>query len=363
MAKKDYYKDLDVDKGASEADIKKAFRKLARKYHPDVNPNDKGAEARFKEINEAYEVLGDPEKRKRYDTMGDSFFEGFKPSGSGFEGFSPGDFENLFRGGGGFEDIFGGMFGGGRSRAAGPERGEDLKYMIDVGLEDVVSGRKVEISFYHTVSCSTCSGRGEKPGGKSETCRQCGGSGSVSVSRGFMNMSQTCPACSGSGKVRVEPCDSCGGKGEIAKHEKLSVKIPPGVETGSRIRLGGKGNAGKRGGRSGDLYIETRVKDRDRFKRDGQSITVEATISVTQAILGDTIEVPTIDGKATMKIMEGTQNGQKFRLKGRGLPPMGGGARGDQYVVVSVEIPKGLGSEAKELVRELAEKLDRKGGR
>ncbi|MDT8318697.1 MAG: molecular chaperone DnaJ [bacterium] len=357
MANKDYYKDLGVEKGASDADIKKAFRKLARKYHPDVNPNDAKAEAKFKEINEAYEVLGDPEKRKKYDTMGDSFFEGFRPSGSGFEGFSSSDFENLFRGAGGFEDIFGGMFGGGRARPAGPERGEDLKYMIDVNLEDVVSGRKVEISFYHTVSCSTCSGRGEKPGGKGETCRQCGGQGSLLVSRGFMSTSQPCPACRGKGRVNVEPCDSCGGKGEIAKHEKLSVQIPPGVETGSRIRLGGKGNAGKIGGKSGDLYIETRVKERPGFKRDGKSISVELKISVTQAILGDTIEVPTIDGKASMKILEGTQNGQKFRLKGKGLPPMGGGARGDQYVVVNVEIPKGLDSEAKDLVRALADKI------
>lgn len=360
MVNKDYYKDLGVEKGASDADIKKAFRKLARKYHPDVNPNDAKAEAKFKEINEAYEVLGDSGKRKKYDTMGDSFFEGFKPSGSGFEGFSSGDFDNLFRGSGGFEDIFGGMFGGGRTRPAGPEKGEDLKYMIDVGLEDVVSGRKVEISFYHTVSCSTCRGKGDKPGGKSETCRQCGGRGSVSVSRGFMSTSQTCPACSGKGRVNVEACDSCGGKGEIPKHEKLSVKIPPGVETGSRIRLGGKGNAGKRGGKSGDLYIETRVKERPNFKRDGQSISVELKISVTQAILGDTIEVPTIDGKASMKILKGTQNGQKFRLKGKGLPPMGGGKRGDQYVVVNVEIPTSLDGEAQDLVKALADKLDKR---
>lgn len=360
MANKDYYKDLGVEKGAGDADIKKAFRKLARKYHPDVNPNDAKAEATFKEINEAYEVLGDPEKRKKYDTMGDSFFEGFRPSGSGFEGFSSGDFENLFRGSGGFEDILGGMFGGGRTRPAGPERGEDLKYMIDVGLEDAVSGRKVEISFYHTVSCSTCKGKGEKPGGKSETCRQCGGRGSVSVSRGFMSTSQPCPGCRGKGRTNLEACDSCGGKGEIAKHEKLSVQIPPGVDTGSRIRLGGKGNAGKRGGRSGDLFIETRVKERPNFKRDGQSISVELKISVTQAMLGDTIEVPTIDGKASMKILEGTQNGQKFRLKGKGLPPMGGGARGDQYVVVNVEIPKGLDSEAKDLVNALAVNLGKR---
>ena len=360
MANKDYYKDLGVDKSASDADIKKAFRKRARKYHPDVNPNDAKAEARFKEINEAYEVLGDPEKRKKYNTMGDSFSRGYSPRGSGFEGYSSGDFDNLFRGSGGFEDIFGGMFGGGRTRPVGPEKGEDLKYMIDVGLEDVVNGRKVEISFYHTISCETCRGKGEKPGGKSETCRQCGGRGNISVSRGFMSTSQTCPGCRGTGRVNVEACDSCGGKGEIPKHEKLSVQIPKGVETGSRIRLGGKGNAGKRGGKSGDLYIETRVKERPNFKRDGQSISVELTISVTQAILGDTIEVPTIDGKASMKILKGTQNGQKFRLKGKGLPPMGGGTRGDQYVIVRVEIPTGLDSEAEGLVKALQDNMNKR---
>ena len=359
MANKDYYKDLGVDKSASDADIKKAFRKRARKYHPDVNPNDAKAEAKFKEINEAYEVLGDPGKRKKYDTMGASFSQGYSPRGSGFEGYSSGDFDNLFRGSGGFEDIFGGMFGGGRTRPAGPEKGEDLKYMIDVGLEDVVNGRKVEISFYHTISCETCRGKGEKPGGKSDTCRQCGGRGNISVSRGFMSTSQTCPGCRGTGRVNVEACDSCGGKGEIPKHEKLSVQIPKGVETGSRIRLGGKGNAGKRDGKSGDLYIETRVKERPNFKRDGKSIRVELTISVTQAILGATIEVPTIDGKASMKVLKGTQNGQKFRLKGKGLPPMGGGTRGDQYVVVNVEIPTGLDSEAQDLVKALQDKLKR----
>jgi len=357
MPKKDYYKTLEVDKKASDAEVKKAFRKLARKYHPDVNPNNKEAEAKFKEINEAYEVLGEPEKRKKYDTMGDSFFEGFRPSGSGFEGFSSQDFENLFRGGGGFEDIFGGMFGRGGTRRAAPQKGEDLKYRMEIDLEEVVTGKKVDISFYHTISCSNCGGSGEKPGGKSNTCSQCGGSGNVAVSRGFMKMQQTCPACHGMGKVNVEACYSCGGKGEIAKHEKLSVKIPAGVDNGSMIRLAGKGNAGTHGGPAGDLYIETKIKDKPGFKRDGRDITVEAAISVPQAILGDTIEVPTIDGKASMKIPKGTQNGQKFRLKGKGLPPMGGGTRGEQYLLITVTIPKDLDEEAEELVRELDRKL------
>ncbi|MDH3972725.1 MAG: molecular chaperone DnaJ [Deltaproteobacteria bacterium] len=357
MPKKDYYKMLEVDKKASDADIKKAFRKLARKYHPDVNPNNEEAEAKFKEINEAYEVLGDTEKRKQYDTMGDSFFEGFRPSGSGFEGFSSQDFENLFRGTGGFEDIFGGIFGRGGARRAAPQKGEDLKYRMEIDLEEVVTGKKVDISFYHSTSCTSCGGSGEKPGGKSDTCSRCGGSGNAALSRGFMRVQQTCPACNGAGRVNVEACSSCGGKGEIAKHEKLSVKIPAGADNGSMIRLAGKGNAGRHGGPSGDLYIETKIRDKAGFKRDGRDITVEALISVPQAILGDTIEVSTIDGKASMKIPKGTQNGQKFRLKGKGLPPMGGGKRGEQYVLVTVNIPKNLDGEAEDLVRALGRKL------
>ena len=357
MPKKDYYKTLGVDKNAADADIKKAFRKLARKYHPDVNPNNSDAEAKFKEINEAYEVLGDPEKRKKYDTMGDSFFEGYTPGGSGFEGFSYQDFENVFGGGAGLGDIFGNIFGGGGAARNAPRKGDDLRYMMDVEMEDVLNGKKVDVSFYHTSGCPACSGSGEKRGGKSDTCSKCGGRGTISMNRGFMNMAQPCPACGGKGKVHVEACDSCGGKGELAKHEKLSVKIPAGVETGSRIRLAGKGNAGINGGPDGDMYIETRVKNKRGFTRDGKSLSVEQSISVTQAILGDVIEVPTIDGKASMKIPKGTQNGQKFRLKEKGLPPMGGGTRGDQYVIINVDIPKDLDGEAEELVRQLDKKL------
>ncbi len=362
MAKKDYYKILDVDEKANEGDIKKAFRKLARKYHPDVNPNNAEAEAKFKEINEAYEVLGDTEKRKQYDTMGDSFFEGFQPGGSGFEGFSYQDFGNVFQGAGGFEDLFGGLFGrGGRAQTA-PAKGEDLRYTMEVSLEEVVSGKKVDISFYHTTGCGTCRGSGAKPGGKSTPCARCGGRGKVSVSSGAMNFAQACPACNGQGKTNVEVCDACGGKGELPKQEKLNVKIPPGVETGSRIRLAGKGNAGRRGGPNGDLFIETKVRQQKGFVRDGKSLTVEAEISVPQAILGDTIEVRTIGGTASMKVPKGTQNGQKFRLKGKGLPPMGGGTRSDQYVVVTVCIPKEIDKETEALVKKLDEKLSGKKG-
>lgn len=361
MAKKDYYKILGVEKTSTDSEIKKAFRRLARKHHPDVNPDNKGAEAKFKEINEAYEVLGDTEKRKQYDTMGDSFFDGFKPGGSGFEGTSYQDFDSVFRGRGGFEDVLGGMFGGGARSRSAAIRGDDLQYLMDVDLEEVVTGKKVDISFYHTIGCTACAGKGEKPGGKSSVCSRCRGAGSIGASRGMFNMSQTCPACGGRGKVNVEACDSCGGKGEIPRHEKLNVKIPAGVETGSRIRLAGKGNAGQRGGPSGDLFIETKVRAKKGFRREGQSLFVDVNISVPQAILGDSIEVTTIDGKASMKIPHGTQNGQKFRLKGKGLPKMGGTKRGDQYVVINVEIPKDIDAETKELVRKLGDKIQKKG--
>jgi molecular chaperone DnaJ len=361
MTRKDYYEILGVDKTSTDTDIKKTFRKLARKYHPDVNPDNKGAEAKFKEINEAYEVLGDTEKRKKYDTMGDSFFDGFKPGGSGFEGFSYQDFGNTFQSKGGFEDILGGMFGGGARSRLAPIRGDDLQYLMEIDLEEVVTGKKVDISFYHTVRCTGCAGKGEKPGGKSNPCSKCNGSGTIGASRGMFNMSQTCPACGGRGRVNVEACDSCGGKGEIPRHEKLNVKIPLGVDTGSRIRLAGKGNAGQRGGPNGDLYIETKVKAKKGFRRDGQSLFVDIDISVPQAILGDSIEVPTIDGKASMKIPPGTQNGQKFRLRGKGLPKMGGAARGDQYIVINVEIPKDIDDDTKEVVKKLADKIKRRG--
>jgi len=361
MAKKDYYKTLGVNKTSTDTEIKKAFRRLARKYHPDVNPDNKEAEAKFKEINEAYEVLGDPEKRKQYDTMGDSFFDGFKPGGSGFEGFSYQDFGNTFRGMGGFEDILGGMFGGGTRTRSAAARGDDLQYLMEIDLEEVVTGKKVDISFYHTVRCTGCGGKGEKTGGRSDVCSRCGGSGTIAASRGMFNISQTCTACGGKGRVNVEACDSCGGKGELPRHEKLSVKIPPGADTGSRIRLAGKGNAGQSGGPSGDLYIETKVRPKKGFRRDGQSLFVDINISIPQAILGDTIEVTTIDGKASMKIPQGTQNGQKFRLKGKGLPKMGGAARGDQYIVINVEIPKGIDDDTKELVRKLDDKIKIRG--
>ncbi len=351
MAGKDYYKILGVDKKAGEAEIKKAFRKLARKYHPDVNPDNKAAEAKFKEINEAYEVLGDSKKRKEYDTLGDRFFDNFQSKGSGFEGFNFNDFERAF---GGFEDLFGGRMS---SAKTAPVRGENLKYIVEIDLQDVVTGKTLEVSFYHSIGCAYCNSTGEKPGSKGKTCSTCGGKGSVISSRGFFQTSQTCRTCDGSGKVDIEKCAYCNGQGETQKYETISVKIPPGVDNGSLVRVAGKGNAGRRGGPSGDMLIEIRVRKKPGFRRDKQSLEINAHIPVTDAILGGTLEVPTIDGKASMSIPPGTQNDQRFRLKGKGLPPLGGGGRGDQFVKIKVDIPKKIDSGTKELVQRLAEKL------
>lgn len=356
MARKDYYTTLGVSKNADETAIKKAFRKLARKYHPDVNPNNKEAEAKFKEINEAYEVLGDAKKRKEYDTMGDSFFQSFKPSGSGFEGFSYNDFENVFHGFGGFQDIFGDIFGGRMSSKTAPQKGDDIRYVMEVNLEDVVTSKNTTISFYHTTTCDSCRGSGTKAGTGS-TCSRCGGAGRMTVSRGGLNMVQPCPSCGGTGRLNVESCTSCSGSGETPRKEKLSVKIPSGVDTGSLIRIAGKGNAGKNGGPNGDIYIEIKVKEKPSFRREGQSLHVVKNISISEAILGGIIEVPTIDGRASMKIPKGTQNGQKFRLRGKGLPTLGGSSRGDQYVEVHVDIPVNIDHETEKLVMDLDARL------
>lgn len=358
MTGKDYYKILGVDKTADEAKIKKEFRKLARKYHPDVNPDNKEAETKFKEINEAYEVLGDSKKRKEYDTMGDSFFDNFQSKGSGFEGFNFNDFERSF---GGFEEMFTGGCGKRSPTKAAPVRGENLKYVVEIDLKHVVTGKTLEVSFYHSIGCTYCNSTGEKPGSKSRTCSTCGGKGSVISSRGFFQTSQTCKACKGLGKVNVESCPSCNGQGETQKRETISVKIPPGVDTGSVVRVAGKGNAGKYGGPSGDMLIDIRVREKAKFKRDKQSLEIKAHIPFTDAILGGVLEMPTIDGKASMTIPPGTQNDQRFRLKGKGLPPLGGGPRGDQFVKIKVDIPKKIDMDTRELVEALAKKLKNNG--
>ncbi|MBI3989258.1 MAG: molecular chaperone DnaJ [candidate division NC10 bacterium] len=353
MAKRDYYEVLGVRRDASEQEIKRAYRRLARKHHPDVNPGDKGAAERFKEINEAYEVLSDPEKRKQYDLyghagVGAAGFEGGRP-GAGFDfdfsRFSQGGFEGF----GDLFDLFGG-FGRAQARTA-PEKGEDLHYTIDLDFEDAVKGLTTEITLQRHVTCSSCQGTGAA-GGRRVTCPECQGSGQRQVSRGFLSMRQPCPRCGGTGQVGAERCRDCGGRGTALKTERIAAKIPPGVDNGSKVRIPGMGEAGRNGGPPGDLYIITRVRPHPFFERKGDNIYCEVPITVTEAALGARIEVPTVDGPAVMVIPPETGSGQVLRLRGKGVPHLKGGGRGDQYVTVKVALPTHLDARSQELLKE-----------
>ncbi len=353
--KRDYYEVLGVSRGASEADIKKAFRKLARKYHPDVNPGDKTAEHKFKEINEAYEVLSDAKKRQQYDQFGHAAFEagfGQGPSGTGpgFEGFTQG--AEYFRGGG-FEDIFGNMFGEREARQRGPRRGEDITYTVEIDLEDAIFGKTMQVDLRRDVTCSTCNGSGSQPGTSPRTCPTCMGSGSVSQGRGFLSFAQPCPTCHGEGTINPNPCRTCGGSGVMPKSERINVKIPPGVDNGSKVRVAGMGGPGERGGAPGDVYIITRVRPHFYFERKGDNLYSEVSVSAREAALGDKIEIPTVDGIVALTITPGTQSGQQLKLKGKGVPHLGGGGVGDHYVTIKVVTPTGLSERGKELLREL----------
>lgn len=353
--KRDYYEILGVSRGASEADIKKAFRKLARKYHPDVNPGDKTAEHKFKEINEAYEVLSDAKKRQQYDQFGHAAFEagfGQGPSGTGpgFEGFTQG--AEYFRGGG-FEDIFGNMFGERAARQRGPRRGEDITYTVEIDLEDAIFGKTMQVDLRRDVTCSTCNGSGSQPGTSPRTCPTCMGSGSVSQGRGFLSFAQPCPTCHGEGTINPNPCRTCGGSGVIPKSERINVKIPPGVDNGSKVRVAGMGGPGERGGAPGDVYIITRVRPHFYFERKGDNLYSEVSVTAREAALGDKIEIPTVDGIVALTITPGTQSGQQLKLKGKGVPHLGGGGVGDHYVTIKVVTPTGLSERGKELLREL----------
>lgn len=353
--KRDYYDVLGISKNASEADIKKAFRKLARKYHPDVNPKDKNAEHKFKEMNEAYEVLSDPKKRTQYDQFGHAAFDpgfgqgqGQRP-GQGFEGFTQA--AGNFRGGG-FEDIFGNMFGE-RMRPSGPKKGEDTIYSVEVDLEDAIFGKTMQVDLQREVTCLTCSGSGAQPGTSPRTCPSCMGSGSVSKGRSFMQIAQPCPACRGEGTINPNPCKTCGGSGHVAKSERLNVKIPAGVDNGSRVRVAGMANPGERGGPPGDVYIITKVRTHPYFERKGDNLYSEAPVTVKEAALGDKVEIPTMDGMVWLTLPEGVQTGQQLKLKGKGVPHFGGGGTGDHYVTVKVVTPGRLSAQGKELLREL----------
>ena len=355
MAKRDYYDILGVNKDASEKDLKSAYRKLAKECHPDRNPDDKSAEKRFKEINEAYEALKDPQKRAAYDRFGHAAFDGSMggAAAGGAGGFGP-DFASSINDM--FDDIFaefmGGRRGGARARS-GRERGADLRYNMNVELNDAYTGKTAQIRVPTSVACENCSGSGSKPGTKPTSCNTCGGMGKVRASQGFFTIERTCPSCHGRGEVNQDPCGSCAGSGRVTKERTLSVNIPPGVEDGTRIRLAGEGEAGLRGGPSGDLYIFLSIKPDRFFQRDGADIFCRVPISMTTAALGGQIEVPTLEGKISrVKIPEGTPTGKQFRLKGKGMPVLRTNAFGDMYIQVEVETPKNLTKRQRELLQD-----------
>lgn len=355
--KRDYYEVLGISKDATEADIKKAFRKLARKYHPDVNPGDRSAEQKFKELNEAYEVLADPKKRQQYDQFGHAAFgggfgEAAGPGGGfGFEGFSQGQGAEFFRGGG-FEDLFGNMFGERAARPHGPARGEDLTYAVEVDLEDAVFGKTMQLDLNREVACALCGGTGSQPGTSPRTCSACKGTGAVTGGRGFMHFSQPCPVCRGEGVTNPNPCRTCGGSGATPKTDRINVKIPAGVDNGSKVRVAGMGGPGQKGGPSGDLYIVTRVRPHPYFERKGDNLHSEVPLTFGEAALGSKVEIPTVDGMVSLTIPAGTQNGQQLKLRGKGVPHLGGGGAGDHYVTVKVMTPTGISERSKELLQE-----------
>lgn len=358
--KEDYYELLGVNRQAAQGDIKKAYRKMAVKYHPDKNPGNKEAEENFKKVSEAYEVLKDEQKRASYDRYGHAAFSG----GGGGGGRSAGGpfhdpydiFSEVFGGGGGgsiFEEFFGGG-GGGRSTRGGAQRGADLRYDLEITLEEAARGVEREISFRKPVSCQKCSGSGAEPGSSVISCPTCGGTGQVTASKGFFSVRQTCPTCRGSGQKVEKACTSCGGEGRVNETTKIKVKVPPGVDTGSKLRSGDNGEAGTHGGPNGDLYIVLHIADHEIFDRQDENLYCDIPIKFTLATLGGTIEVPTLSGKASLKIPVGTQTGTTFRLKGKGMPSLRGGYYGDQMVRVHVEVPKTLNAEQRQKLEEFA---------
>ena len=357
MPKRDYYEALGVQKNASEAEIKKAFRRMAQKHHPDRNPDNKESEEKFKEAKEAYEVLTDARKRAAYDQFGHA---GVDPSmgGGGGQGAAGGaSFSDIFG------DVFGDIFGGGRGGGGGQRvyRGSDLRYNLDLSLEDAVAGTTVKIRVPTLVACGTCNGSGAKVGSKPETCTTCGGHGQVRMQQGFFSVQQACPRCHGTGSIISDPCGTCQGQGRVRENKTLSVKVPAGVDTGDRIRLAGEGEAGENGGPAGDLYVQVRVKDHAIFKRDDNNLFCEVPISIVTAALGGELEVPTLDGKVVLKIPAESQTGKLFRLRGKGVKPVRGGPIGDLMCRVMVETPVNLSSRQKELLQEFQKTMDQGG--
>ena len=355
--KKDYYKVLDVPKTATEADVKKAYRRLAMKYHPDRNPGDHEAEERFKEAKEAYEVLTDAQKRAAYDQYGHAGLEAAAAGARGRANAADA-FSDIFG------DVFGDIFGAARRGAhAQVFRGADLRYELELDLHEAVFGHSVEIELPKLVECETCHGSGAAKGSHPQTCETCSGSGQVRISQGFFQLQQTCPKCRGAGTIIRNPCDSCFGQGRVRRTRKLSVKIPPGVDSGDRIRLAGEGEAGRNGGPPGDLYVEVHVREHAIFERDGVHLSCEVPVSFATAALGGTVEVPTLDGNVVLKIPAETQSGRVFRLRDKGVKPVRGGSRGDLFCRVVVETPVHLSGEQRELIRKLEESLREDGTR
>jgi molecular chaperone DnaJ len=344
--KVDFYETLGVSRSADDKELKSAFRKLAMQFHPDRNPGDEACEHKFKEINEAYECLKDPQKRAAYDRFGHAAFENGGMNGA--HGFAAGGFADIF------EDIFGEMMGGGRRRSSGGrERGADLRYNMEISLEEAFTGKTAQIHVPASVSCDECAGTGAKPGTQPVTCTMCGGHGKVRASQGFFSIERTCPQCQGRGQTIKDPCGKCAGQGRVTEERSLSVNIPAGIEDGTRIRLAGEGEAGYRGGPAGDLYIFLSTKPHDLFQRDGADLFCKAPISMTTAALGGSFEVTTLDGSQTrVKVPEGTQNGKQFRLRGKGMPVLRQPTIGDLYIQVAIETPQNLTRRQRELLEE-----------
>ena len=360
MAKRDYYEVLGISRSASQDEIKKAYRKLALRYHPDKNPdNSKEAEEKFKEVSEAYKVLSDSEKRQIYDQYGHAGLEAEVGAGPGFGGFEFDPFkifEEVFGRQSYGGDLFGDFFGGrSRTRAGEAEPGRDLHYTLGIAFDEAAFGAEKDIQIPRHETCSTCTGSGIKPGSQPQTCPTCQGSGYVAISQGFFSMTRTCTQCRGRGTIIKDPCRDCRGTGRVKRTRKVKVKIPAGVDHGSRLRLAGEGEAGFRGGRPGDLYIGLRVRSHSIFKRDGNNIVCEVPISFAQAALGAEIKVPTLNGRVRLKIPPGTQTNKIFRLKGQGVPYLRSSGRGDQWVKVVVETPVNLTGEQKELLMKFQE--------
>jgi molecular chaperone DnaJ len=364
MSKRDYYEVLGVERSATVEDIKKAYRKLAVKFHPDKNPGDKTAEEKFKEIGEAYEVLSDPQKRAAYDQYGHQAFDprsrGFRPGGGGGGFHDPFEvFREVFGGGGGSGSIFDDLFGGGgRGDPSGPQRGADLRYDMEIGFEEAVMGAEKEVSLTKLEQCEHCHGSGAETGSGRRACPTCGGRGQVVMSRGIFSIAQTCTRCEGAGQIIEKPCKTCHGAGRKEKTSKIKLKIPPGVDSGARLRSVGNGEAGLRGGTPGDLYVVLHVKAHEIFQRDGDDLLCDVPVQFVRAALGADIEVPTLTGKAQIRIPAGTQTHTVFRLKGKGVKSLQGYGHGDLHVRVVVEVPRNLNHAQKEKLQEFAELCD-----